>query len=126
MPLEIWKPGATRARAICPGCHGRGGTDGEECVGCRGDGMMDVEVMAERVISRCRIPTKDGPCGATFFVGQELVVARHAAVCAPRNQEYIVAAREAIHPEIMQPWDKDLDRWVTDHKDAILEGRKTI
>lgn len=81
----------------------------------------------DEVIDRCRVPTAPGEtCGHLFFKGEEHKIAPHMARCVARNHDAIVAFKEKAHPEIMKPWDKDLDRWVSRNRDALIEGRKKL
>lgn len=79
------------------------------------------------VIDRCKVPTPEGPCGHPLREGENRTAfERHVADCARRNAEHIMRERERSHPSIMNPWDEDLDRWVKENRDALLEGRKKI
>lgn len=77
-------------------------------------------------IGVCRVPVKDGICGKRFFPGEERAQANHAASCAQENHEYVVAFMKQRHPDIMKPWDTDLDKWVGQHRAAIIDGRMKI
>jgi hypothetical protein len=37
-----------------------------------------------------------------------------------------MAFRNRSHPEIMRPWDPELEKWISDNRTAILEDRKSI
>ena len=79
------------------------------------------------VIDRCRVPTPEGPCGHPLFEGEPRSrFDAHIVDCLARNRETIMEARARQHPEIMEPWDTELDRWIAKHSEAILEGRKRI
>jgi hypothetical protein len=84
-------------------------------------------IHAKQPIARCRVPVGDGKlCGHPFFEGEERAMAAHVAKCCREHHDIIVGERERRHPDIMLPWDRELDRWVKENRDAILEGRKRI
>jgi hypothetical protein len=75
----------------------------------------------------CRVPTADGgTCGHPFYEGEERARERHVAECCKRNHDAIVAFREKQHPDVLRPWDPELERWIAEHRDEVLEGRKSI
>jgi hypothetical protein len=76
-----------------------------------------------KVIDRCVVPTKEGPCGAEFYQGQEELRDRHVAECCRRHAEEIAAVREHQHPSIMAPWDPEFADWMTANRRGIAEGR---
>ena len=78
-------------------------------------------------IGICRVPTKEGRiCGHKFYPGEERAQANHAANCARENHEYVVAYMKQRHPDVMKPWDTELDKWVGQHRQALIEGRMQI
>jgi hypothetical protein len=83
------------------------------------------------VIDRCKIPVQDGDglrmCGHPRFEGEEeMRFVRHVAQHAQEAHDLIVAMREQQHPEIMRPWDTELDKWIAQHRRALIEGRMQI
>jgi hypothetical protein len=78
-------------------------------------------------IGVCRVPTKEGRvCGKPFFPGEERAQANHAAACARENAEYVQAYLDRLRPDVMKPWDTELDAWVGQHRQALIEGRMKI
>jgi hypothetical protein len=50
----------------------------------------------------------------------------HASKCAPAHESAIRAYRARQHPDILRPWDPELESWMGKHKAAILEGRMSV
>jgi hypothetical protein len=76
----------------------------------------------------CRVITsaEGDTCGKPFYEGEERTRDFHVANCAKQNHDAIMAFRNRSHPEIMRPWDPELEKWISDNRTAILEDRKSI
>lgn len=79
-----------------------------------------------RPIGVCQvIVTGDGDqCLTPFFDERER--RNHVATCATKHASAINAYRNRTHPEIMRPWDPELEKWMSSNKDAVLSGRKRV
>lgn len=82
---------------------------------------------------RCRVPTGKDEFGQWVLCGHPTferegprAEAAHNAECVKRNHEHIVAWMRQRHPDVMKAWDPELARWVAEHKDALIEGRKRL
>lgn len=80
------------------------------------------------VIDRCRVPTPEGPCGHPRYETEsvESFERGHVIPCLRANHDTIMAERARQHPAIMDAWDPELEKWITKHGAAILEGRKRV
>jgi hypothetical protein len=76
---------------------------------------------SREIIDRCRICTEFVVYEGDHPRAMELHIRR----CVAANEERLREERERQHPSIMAPWDKDFAAWMTKHRDAVLEGRKT-
>lgn len=111
----------------CPRCQGEGGGEYGTCEVCSGRGTVNLQDLEHRIVDRCRIPTSTGPCGHIVVASDHpRAMEFHVRECAPRNIAAIHEARQQQHPDIMRPWDPELEAWITRHRVPILEGRMTI
>lgn len=62
-------------------------------------------------------------CGARFVKGQERLAERHHADCCVEHADVIDAFIRTRRPAVMDPWDVEYAKWLTDNKDKIAEGR---
>lgn len=51
---------------------------------------------------------------------------QHAASCAEKHASAIHAFRKRQHPDIMRPWDPELEAYVSANKQALLTGEKAF
>lgn len=65
-----------------------------------------------------------------FWDGEERAFERHVVACAARHDEQLRALSwRQRAPAIFDPQvsgDVELGRWIAVHRDALLEGRKTL
>jgi hypothetical protein len=85
--------------------------------------------------TRCQVPVEQNPleptqfraCGHRFFPHEDhRVRERHVSRCSRENHEVLMRYLRTRRPEIMQAWDPELERWVAQNKDALVEGRKRL
>lgn len=73
----------------------------------------------------CRVPAGDGRfCGQPFYEGEERAYQRHVSKCAEENAEYIAMYREQRQPASGEK--SDMEQWVEDNRDLLIEGRKKL
>jgi hypothetical protein len=81
----------------------------------------------EEVVDRCRVPTPEGPCAHPFFANEPVSKREaHIVECCRRHHDTIMEARAQQHPAIMDAWDPELEAWVNQHAQALIEGRMRV
>lgn len=84
---------------------------------------------------KCRNPVAVDPenetlfefCNHPFFEHEgQRAIDYHVSRCSREHHEMIVRYLRTRRPEVMQAWDKDLERWVSRHRDELVEGRKKL
>lgn len=78
---------------------------------------------------QCTVPVGlDDCCGATFSIHERTDFERHVQKCIKAHEEVIRAASPSIRRDVLGNgiWDKDLEKWMEKHRDALLEDRKRI
>lgn len=63
-------------------------------------------------------------CGHPSYNESERLA--HSSECARRHASAINAYRLRTHPEIMRPWDPELESYVSQHRVEIATGRKPM
>lgn len=73
----------------------------------------------------CRVPAEDGRlCGKPFWPGEERAYENHVAQCAQDNAAAIQRFREARAP--ISGEKSDMEEWVEENRDLLIEGRKKL
>jgi hypothetical protein len=83
--------------------------------------------------ARCQVPveevapTRFRVCGHPFFEHEDhRVRERHVSRCSRENHEVLMKYLRTRRPEVMKPWDTELADWVSQHKQALVEGRMKL
>jgi hypothetical protein len=78
---------------------------------------------------KCMVPD----CDAVFYDGEMKAWESHVVSCAERNREKVeLQSVRNRDPELFNPLhpnyqgDLDLSRWIREHQQAIIEGRKRM
>lgn len=73
----------------------------------------------------CRVPAEDGLlCGKPFWEGEERAFEKHVVACAQENAGAIERYRAKRAP--ISGEKSDLEQWVDENKDLLIEGRKKL
>jgi hypothetical protein len=79
-----------------------------------------------RPVGVCQIPVNaDGDLCLEPTYSEE-ARRQHAAKCAQENATAINAFRNRQHPEVMRPWDPELEEFVMRRRVDILTGREPM
>lgn len=79
-----------------------------------------------RPVGMCQvIVTGEGElCLTPFYSERER--RDHVAACAQKHTSAIHAYRKRTHPDIMRPWDPEMESWMSKHADGLLAGRLKV
>jgi hypothetical protein len=93
---------------------------------------MGVQIILPRGVERpryfCNVPVNESgeACGCAFFEGQERQFRDHVVKCLKRNEELTHTTSHRHRLKELFDSDKELEGWVHQRRDAILEGRTKI
>jgi hypothetical protein len=77
---------------------------------------------------QCTVPvTLDDVCGATFSRHERSSYEAHVLKCIKQHEDVIRAASPSVRRDVLHGiFDKDLEKYLEENREAIIEGRKTL